>query len=196
MSEVAVQHSGDSALLSLHCSLENAFTNKDYVLVMIGAVCSAVFKKANNYWLFDSHSYSNSGLSCCDGKSVLISFACLNNLLTFLYACMIAWKFWYLQNGLPFWMNRNCYDFSVKLKGIPANAFFSFCSDCSDFVNDLKITVFLAWFVNNCSRWRILYRLINSWLWLVEEKKKVLSPDSARTGAKSLESWGHLQSQA
>ena len=92
VSGVAVQHSGDSALPSLHCSLENAFTNKDYVLVMIGAVCSAVFKKANNYWLFDSHSHSNNGLSGCDGKSVLISFACLNDLLTFLYAIYDSMK--------------------------------------------------------------------------------------------------------
>ena len=92
VSGVAVQHSGDSALPSLHCSLENAFTNKDYVLVMIGAVCSTVFQKANNYWLFDSHSHSNNGLSCCDGKSVLISFACLNDLLTFLYAMYDSMK--------------------------------------------------------------------------------------------------------
>ena len=88
---VAVQLSGDSALPALHCSLENAFTNKDYVLV-IGAVCSTVCKKANNYWQFDSHSHSNSGLSSCDGKSMSISFACLNDLLTFLYTMYDSMK--------------------------------------------------------------------------------------------------------
>ena len=53
---------------------------------MIGAVCSAVFVKDGIFWLFDSHSHGNHGMSSPDGKSLLISFATLDDIVTFMYA--------------------------------------------------------------------------------------------------------------
>ena len=38
------------------------------------------------FWLFDSHSHGKHGLSCPDGKSVLVSFIFLDDLIRFMYA--------------------------------------------------------------------------------------------------------------
>ena len=73
-------------LPSLHQSLDVAFQKSSYLLVMIGSVCSAVFKKDNLYHFFDSHSHGVDGMSCFDGKSVLVSFHCSDDLVVFLYA--------------------------------------------------------------------------------------------------------------
>ena len=47
----------DSALPSLHHALETAFIKSTSVLLIIGAVCSAVSKKNESYIFFDSHSH-------------------------------------------------------------------------------------------------------------------------------------------
>jgi hypothetical protein len=39
-----------------------------------------------SFWLFDSHSHGEYGLSSVDGKSVLMSFHKLEDLVTFMYA--------------------------------------------------------------------------------------------------------------
>ena len=86
VSGVAVELPVNSALPSLHQSLHTAFLNVQHILVMIGAICSAVFVKDDMFWLFDSHSHGKHGLSSPDGKSVLMSFASLDDLVIFLYA--------------------------------------------------------------------------------------------------------------
>ena len=86
VSGFAVKLPVNSELPSLHQSLYTAFLNVQHILVMIGAICSAVFVKDDMFWLFDSHSHGKYGLSRPDGKSVLMSFASLDDLVVFLYA--------------------------------------------------------------------------------------------------------------
>ena len=86
ISGVAVGQVDRSTLPSLHQSLQSVFCNNHYVLVLTGAVCSAVFVKDNKFWLFDSHSHGKHGLSSPDGKSVLLSFTVLDDLIRFMYA--------------------------------------------------------------------------------------------------------------
>ena len=85
ISGVAVSQVDRSTLPSLHQSLQAVFCNNHYVLVLTGAVCSAVFVKDNKFWLFDSHSHGKHGLSSPDGKSVLLSFTVLDDLIRFMY---------------------------------------------------------------------------------------------------------------
>ena len=86
VSGIAVQQFGNTSSPTLHQSMYTAFQSSSYVLVMIGAICSAVYKKDGMYTFFDSHSHAQNGLSSCDGYSVLIRFRCLDDLITFMYA--------------------------------------------------------------------------------------------------------------
>ncbi|XP_060573123.1 uncharacterized protein LOC132731041 [Ruditapes philippinarum] len=79
-------HFGDTDLPTLHQALYATFQRAKHALVMIGSICSAVFLKDEEFWLFDSHSHGEYGLSDVDGKSVLMSFHKLENLVTFMYA--------------------------------------------------------------------------------------------------------------
>ena len=63
-----------------------AFTRAPSVLLVTGAICSAVSKKNDLYVFFDSHSHGKSGLSSSDGSSILMSFSCLEDLISYLYA--------------------------------------------------------------------------------------------------------------
>ena len=83
---IAIQQSEDSGLPSLQESLYLSFQLSSYNLVLIGAICSAVFKKDGKYYFFDSHSHGNDSLSACDGMSVLLSFKCLEGLVGYMYA--------------------------------------------------------------------------------------------------------------
>ena len=76
----------NQALPSLHCALETAFTKSTSVLLISGAVCSAVHKRNNSYIFFDSHSHGEDCLSSSDGTSILMSFSCLEDLIAYLYA--------------------------------------------------------------------------------------------------------------
>ena len=76
----------NQALPSLHCALETAFTKSTSVLLISGAVCSAVHKRNNSYIFFDSHSHEEDCLSSSDGTSILISFSCLIDPIAYLYA--------------------------------------------------------------------------------------------------------------
>ena len=64
----------NQVLQSLHCALETAFTKSTSVLLISGAVCSAVHKRNNSYIFFDSHSHGEDCLSSSDGSSILMSF--------------------------------------------------------------------------------------------------------------------------
>ena len=76
----------DEALPTLHSALEKAFLKSTSVLLIIGAVCSAISKRNNLYVFFDSHSHGENGLSSSDGTSILLSFSCLEDLIAYLYA--------------------------------------------------------------------------------------------------------------
>ena len=56
---------------------------------MIGAICSAVYYYNHTYYFFDTHSHSECALNNpldSSGKSILIGFADLHDLLSYLYA--------------------------------------------------------------------------------------------------------------
>ena len=86
VSGIAVQQFDNTSSPTLHQSMHTAFQSSSYVLVMIGAICSAVYKKDGMYNFFDSHSHAQNGLSSCNGYSVLIRFSCLDDLITYMYA--------------------------------------------------------------------------------------------------------------
>ena len=75
----------DEALPTLHCALETAFLKSASVLLIIGAICSAISKRNNLFVFFDSHSHGENGLSSSDGTSILMSFSCLEDLIAYLY---------------------------------------------------------------------------------------------------------------
>ena len=76
----------DLGLPTLHEVLQSAFLSVSSGLLTIGAICSAVFKKHGLYAFFDSHCHGANGLSATDGASSLITFASLDDLLTYMYA--------------------------------------------------------------------------------------------------------------
>ena len=76
----------NQSLPSLHCALETAFTKSTSVLLISGAVCSAVHKRNNSYIFFDSHSHGEDCQSSSDGTSILMSFSCLEDIIAYLYA--------------------------------------------------------------------------------------------------------------
>ena len=76
----------NSGLPTLHNALQSALSSSKSCLLTIGAVCSAVFMRNNLYIFFDSHSHGEHGLSSVDGKSILISFSSLDDLVGYLYA--------------------------------------------------------------------------------------------------------------
>ena len=71
---------------TLHCALQAAFNRAPSILLVIGAICSAVSKKNNLYVFFYSHSRGKNGLSPSDGSSILMYFSCLEDLISYLYA--------------------------------------------------------------------------------------------------------------
>ena len=86
ISGVCTQQFSTLGLPSLYQSLHTAFQQSSYLLFMIGSVCSAVFKKDEEYYFFDSHSHGQDGMSCPDGKSILACFQNLEDLVAFMYA--------------------------------------------------------------------------------------------------------------
>ena len=81
-----VNTSEDNALPTLHCALDAAFIKSTSVLLIIGAVCSAVRKRNNSYIFFDSHSHGENDLSSSDGTSILMIFSYLEDPIAYLYA--------------------------------------------------------------------------------------------------------------
>ena len=76
----------NSGLPSLHCALQSNLSSSRSCLLTIGAVCSAVFKRNDLYMFFDSHSHGENGLSSVDGRSILIAFSSLDDLVGYMYA--------------------------------------------------------------------------------------------------------------
>ena len=75
-----------SGLPTLHNALQSALSSTKSSLLTIGAVCSAVFMRNDQYMFFESHSHGEHGLSSVDGKSILISFSSLDDLVGYMYA--------------------------------------------------------------------------------------------------------------
>ena len=86
VSGILVNDNEEQGLPTLHCALQSAFTRAPSVLLVIGAICSAVSKKNDLYVFFDSHSHGKNGLSSSDGSSILMYFSCLEDLISYLYA--------------------------------------------------------------------------------------------------------------
>ena len=84
VSGILVDTHENLGLPTLHNALHSAFTSTSGLLT-IGAICSAIFKKKNLYMFFDSHSHGENGLSSADGRSILVSFSCLDDLVSYLY---------------------------------------------------------------------------------------------------------------
>ena len=86
VSGILVNDYEEQGLPTLHCALQSAFTRAPSILLVIGAICSAVSKKNDLYIFFDSHSHGKNGLSSSDGSSILMYFSCLEDLISYLYA--------------------------------------------------------------------------------------------------------------
>ena len=86
VSGILVNDYEEQGLPTFHCALQSAFTRAPSVLLVIGAVCSAVGKMNDFYIFFDSHSHGKNGLSSSDGSSILMYFFCLEDLISYLYA--------------------------------------------------------------------------------------------------------------
>ena len=86
ISGILVDTHEEHGLSTLHHVLNSTFTIVSSGLLIIGAICSAVFKKNGRYSFFDSHSHGQNGLSSGDGTSIMISFSCLDDLVIYLYA--------------------------------------------------------------------------------------------------------------
>ena len=86
VSGILVNDYEEQGLPTLHYALQSAFTRAPSVLLVIGAICSAVSKKSDVYVFFDSHAHGKNGLSSSDGSSNLMYFACLEDLISYLYA--------------------------------------------------------------------------------------------------------------
>ncbi|XP_061178430.1 uncharacterized protein LOC133187077 [Saccostrea echinata] len=82
-----VSEQQNSQVKTLHQALEEAFQVSRYLLIMIGAICSGIYKvSSNEYYFFDSHSHDSDGMSACDGKSVLVHSKGINDLVSYLYS--------------------------------------------------------------------------------------------------------------
>ena len=86
VSGILVNDYEEQGLPTLHCALQSAFTKAPSVLLVIGAICSAVSKKNDLYVFFYSHSHRKNGLLSSDGSSILMYFSYLEDLISYLYA--------------------------------------------------------------------------------------------------------------
>ena len=86
VSGILVDTQENLGLPTLHNALHSCFTSSVSGLLTIGAICSAIFKKNNLYVFFDSHSHGENRLSSADGRSILVSFSCLDDLISYMYA--------------------------------------------------------------------------------------------------------------
>ncbi|KAL5006836.1 hypothetical protein ScPMuIL_015642 [Solemya velum] len=85
----AIQSDKSDTFLSLQEGLLQSFGQSKSLLVMIGAICSAVLFDGQNYFFFDSHSHSKSGLFQPldnSGVSILIAFSNIYDLVNYMYA--------------------------------------------------------------------------------------------------------------
>jgi hypothetical protein len=72
---------------TLHQSIAEGFEISRYLLIMLGSICSALYKiSSSEYYFFDSHSHSVDGMSCSDGKSILVRSKNLDDTVMYLYS--------------------------------------------------------------------------------------------------------------
>jgi hypothetical protein len=75
-----------SQFKTLHQSITEGFELSRYILIMLGSICSALYKASNGeYYFFDSHSHSIDGMSCSDGKSILVHSKSIDDTVSYLY---------------------------------------------------------------------------------------------------------------
>lgn len=83
---LVVSEEQNSQIHNLHQALAEAFQISRYLLIMIGAICSGIYKLSDNeYYFFDSHSHGSDGMSSCDGKSVIVFNRNIDDLVLYLY---------------------------------------------------------------------------------------------------------------
>lgn len=76
----------NSHVKTLHQALDEAFQISRYLLIIIGAICSGIYKLSNaEYYFFDSHLHNCDDMSACEGKSVLVKNSRFDDLVTYLY---------------------------------------------------------------------------------------------------------------
>ncbi|CAG2232898.1 unnamed protein product [Mytilus edulis] len=86
---IALQYQELTGFLTLQEAIQNCIKQSNKFLIMIGAICSAVYYYNHTYYFFDTHSHSECTLNNpldSSGKSILIGFADLHDLLSYLYA--------------------------------------------------------------------------------------------------------------
>jgi hypothetical protein len=86
----AIQTTSSAGFLTLQEALADSFKHASSLLVMIGAICSAVYFDGNAFYFFDSHSHTKSAL--CDqvelpGVSIIIGFNDIDALVSYMYSC-------------------------------------------------------------------------------------------------------------
>ena len=86
VSGILVDTQENLGLPTLHNALHSCFTSSASGPLTIGAICCAIFKKNNLYVFFDSHSHGKNGLSSAERRSILVSFSCLDDLISYMYA--------------------------------------------------------------------------------------------------------------
>ena len=86
----AIQTTSSAGFLTLQEALADSFKQSSSLLVMIGAICSAVYFDGNAFYFFDSHSHTKSAM--CDqvelpGVSIIIGFNDIDALVSYMYSC-------------------------------------------------------------------------------------------------------------
>jgi hypothetical protein len=82
----ALNSDNSSGVLSLHQALAEALKASNYMMIWIGAICSAVQYHCSFFYFFDSHSHTRKTLSGPEGRSILIGFNNIDNLINYMYA--------------------------------------------------------------------------------------------------------------
>ncbi|CAC5396350.1 unnamed protein product [Mytilus coruscus] len=88
-----LQYQELTGFLTLQEAIQNCIKQSNKFLIMIGAICSAVCYYNHVYYFFDPHSHSECALNNpldSFGKSILIEFADLHDLVIYLYAFYIS----------------------------------------------------------------------------------------------------------
>ena len=82
----AVEISPTADFPTLHAALTDGLKTSYSILIMIGAICSAVHYHADMLYFFDSHSHSNITLSGPNGSSIHIRVNSIDDLVSYLYS--------------------------------------------------------------------------------------------------------------
>lgn len=76
-----------SQIKTLHQSIAEGFELSRYLLIMLGSICSVLYKASSSeYYFFDSHSHSFDGMSCSYGKSILVLTKSIDGMVSYLYS--------------------------------------------------------------------------------------------------------------